>query len=338
MRVLLAHDGSAGADLAAALTASIPWPAGTRVRILGVVDTIRLAIAGPWAPGFGAGPWAPAFGAAPSLSTAIAEYLDRSIAAAVSGLATAHLSVEGAVLHGRPASVIIDQARDFDADLVIVGSRGHGAIASLLLGSVSTEISDEAACPVFVARATTMRRVVLATDGSPSSRAAEAIVADWPIFTGPTIHVVSVADATVPWTVGIAPMADSQPPGGWDVAGTYDAELTAATEAHQRIVDEAAARLRAAGRVVEAGTRTGDAASEIVDLATHVQADLIVVGSRGRSGLTRLLLGSVARNVLSGSSASVLIVRDGGQLAGDVPMSTLVTRDHTPGDARSRTR
>ena len=56
--------------------------------------------------------------------------------------------------------------------------------------------------------------------------------------------------------------------------------------------------------------RDGDAAGEIIAAAEQRGADLIVLGSRGRTGLTRLLLGSVARNVLSGSTASVLVVRD----------------------------
>jgi nucleotide-binding universal stress UspA family protein len=54
----------------------------------------------------------------------------------------------------------------------------------------------------------------------------------------------------------------------------------------------------------------GDAAAEIVAEAESWGADLVVMGSRGRTGLTRILLGSVARNVLQGSRSSVLIVRD----------------------------
>jgi len=57
--------------------------------------------------------------------------------------------------------------------------------------------------------------------------------------------------------------------------------------------------------------RDGDAAGEIVAVAEQRGADLVVPGSRGRTGMTRLLLGSVARNVLSASPASVLIARDG---------------------------
>ena len=91
----------------------------------------------------------------------------------------------------------------------------------------------------------------------------------------------------------------------------YAADLRDAKVEHERIVRDAAGRMRERGRRVEAEARAGDAAVEIVTVATEQEADLIVLGSRGRTGLSRLLLGSVARNVVSGSTASVLIVRDG---------------------------
>jgi nucleotide-binding universal stress UspA family protein len=57
----------------------------------------------------------------------------------------------------------------------------------------------------------------------------------------------------------------------------------------------------------------GDAAAEIVEEASSWPADLVVLGSRGLTGLTRIVLGSVARNVLQGSQSSVLVVRGGVQ-------------------------
>ncbi len=212
--------------------------------------------------------------------------------------------VDGLVLRGRAASAIIDAARDLRADLVIIGSRGHGTIASLLLGSVSSEVVDHAPCPVLVARGTTLSQVVFATDESPSAQAAEAILAQWAIFDGAPIRVVSVADVVHPWTTGIAPTMYRQ------VLDAYAADMRQAKQEHERAAADAAARLRDAGRVVEAEMRDGDAAGEIIAVAEQRGADLIVLGSRGRTGLTRFFLGSVARNVLFGSPVSVLIVRD----------------------------
>jgi nucleotide-binding universal stress UspA family protein len=94
------------------------------------------------------------------------------------------------------------------------------------------------------------------------------------------------------------------------VLDAYDAELRESKVEHQRIAADASGRLRESGHVVDSEMRHGDAAGEIVAVAERRGADLIVLGSRGRTGLTRLLLGSVARNVLSGSTASVLIVHE----------------------------
>jgi nucleotide-binding universal stress UspA family protein len=200
--------------------------------------------------------------------------------------------------------VIIDEARTLGADLVIMGSRGHGAIASLLLGSVSTEVTDHAPCPVLVARVGTLSQVVFATDESPSALAAESLLAGWPIFDGMPIRVVSVAHVEHPWATGIAPTMYGR------VLEAYAADLRDARQTHQRLAAEAATRLREAGRLTEPELREGDPAAEIIAVAEERGADLIVLGSRGHAGLMRILLGSVARNVLHGSSASVLIVRE----------------------------
>jgi nucleotide-binding universal stress UspA family protein len=96
-----------------------------------------------------------------------------------------------------------------------------------------------------------------------------------------------------------------------EVLDDYAADLRDAKAEHERIAEDAAARLKAAGRSAEAEMRVGDAAAEVIAAADQQGADLVVLGSRGRTGVARLLLGSVARNVLWGTSASVLIVRDG---------------------------
>jgi universal stress protein A len=80
---------------------------------------------------------------------------------------------------------------------------------------------------------------------------------------------------------------------------------------HDQLAREMTAEFQHAGISAEADRREGDAATEILAAASASNADLIVMGSRGRTGLTRLVLGSVARNVLQHAACSVLVVREG---------------------------
>ncbi|HEU5243833.1 MAG TPA: universal stress protein [Gaiellaceae bacterium] len=63
---------------------------------------------------------------------------------------TGSVEIERRLVEGPPASVLVDQSRD--ADLLVVGSRGHGGFTELLLGSVSQQVSHHADCPVVIVR------------------------------------------------------------------------------------------------------------------------------------------------------------------------------------------
>jgi nucleotide-binding universal stress UspA family protein len=76
----------------------------------------------------------------------------QAIAEAVETAGTAGIESGGEIIEGRPADEIISLADNRNADLVIVGSRGHGALAGALLGSVSREIVQHASVPVLVAK------------------------------------------------------------------------------------------------------------------------------------------------------------------------------------------
>jgi nucleotide-binding universal stress UspA family protein len=297
MRGLLAYDASAGAEQAAALVVSLPWPSGSAVRVVAVVEpTAAMVSAIPFS-----------FGrvvTSAEIDTQIFDHLQSQVALVVERLRAAGVAAEGVVLRGRPASVLVDEARAFAADLVVAGSRGHGPIASLVLGSVSAELVDHVPSPVLVAKRPEAKRILLGSDGSPAASRAEEVVAAWPIFADAPVHVVSVAEVVRPWTIGIAPTMYAQ------VSELYGQDLDAAKAEHERLADDVVDRLHGAGRVADAKLRVGDAAAELIEEAAAWNADLIVVGSRGITGLSRLLLGSVARNVLHASPTSVLVVRD----------------------------
>jgi len=292
MRILIAVDGSAGAAQAVALAEGLDWPAGSMVRVVSVMEPTAIPLL----------PWSGGIADSQVIEHEALAYVEAEQAAVVGRLTAPDRTVDAVLLRGRPASGLVDQAREFAADLVIVGSRGHGSIASLLLGSVSAEVVDHARCPVLVARRSTLERVVFATDGSESAAAAEDVLARWPIFASVPIRVVSVADVVRPWTTGIAPTMYTQ------VLNAYAKDVAEAQAEHLAIATGSAKRLTDAGRRADVEMRKGDAAAAVIGVAQESGADLIVVGSRGQSGLKRIVLGSVARNVLAAGDASVLVV------------------------------
>lgn len=293
MRIIVATDGSARAELGVDLVASIGWPAATTIVVVEAVASGVAVFGGPWPP-------------VPPVET---EALDEAIRAearqhldaAAARLASPGLSIETTIGTGRPADVVTALAEEQDGDLIVVGSRGHGVIESMLLGSVSAEIVDRSRLPVLVARRRSIDRVVLGWDGSEGAEQAVGCLLDWGIFTRSEIHVVSVADLRLPtWT-------DSSTMGEEAAAAAFERAAEPSRQQHEQMAHEMSKRLTRAGLTSEAHLRDGDPGYELVRAAETFEADLIVVGTRGRTGLARLLLGSVARNVLHHAHCSVLV-------------------------------
>lgn len=296
MRTLVAIDGSDSASLAVDLVADVAWPGGTAIRVVEAIETGAALFGGPW----------------PTLALVQADELEAQLRLGANAtvqeaqirLTRPGLAVESAILHGRPAAAIVDDARRMAADLIVVGSRGHGTIEAMLLGSVSAEVIDHAMTPVLVARCRRIDRVVLAWDGSTSASRAAELLRRWSIFAGSSVRVVSVADIEVPWWSGF-PEAGSP-----EQIPIYVDAVDASRSRHDLLASEMTVKLQAAGLTAEADRREGDAATEILAAAQAFKADLILLGTRGRTGVARLVLGSVARNVLHHASSSVLVVRE----------------------------
>jgi nucleotide-binding universal stress UspA family protein len=104
----------------------------------------------------------------------------------------------------------------------------------------------------------------------------------------------------------LQPIAVSTPP---QMAANYAPELEDQGKRAKELVERSANTLRAAGLKVETRVEKGDVRLRIVDLAAEWNADLVVIGSHGRTGIPRLLLGSVADYVARNAPCSVEIVR-----------------------------
>jgi nucleotide-binding universal stress UspA family protein len=296
MRVLVAVDGSEPAGLAVDLVAGVAWPEGSEILVAQAVEMGAFLFGGPW----------PALAVVQTdrIEAEIRDQAQRTVHEARERLARPGLSVDAVVLRGRPATAIVDQARRMQADLVVVGSRGHGTIESMLLGSVSAEVVDRAPAPVLVVRGQRIDDILLGWDGSSCATLAADLLRTWPIFAGSQVRVLSVADVGVPWWTGF-PEAGSP-----EMMPMYLEAADASRKQHDELAREMTVQLQASGVTAIADRRHGDAATEILAAAKASNADLIVMGTHGRTGLTRIVLGSVARNVLQHATCSVLVVRE----------------------------
>ena len=299
MRILLAVDGSRSSERARDLVAALPWHEDVQVRVASVAPSPTELIGAPWT-GL----------VVPDLERIELEILQShrdALDLAEREIRSAHaeIGVEAILLRGRAATEIVDEARRMEADLVVVGHRGRGRWESVLLGSVAAEVVDQAPCPVLVARDERLGPVVLADDGSSMARAAEGLLIRWPIFARLPITVVAVAEDGFPYASAVAPLVYSEALEGYAKSVADDRQSTVAE------CEGVAGRLRAARLEAVAEVHHGDAAQEIIATATRHGAGLIVIGTRGRTGLRRLLLGSVARKVLLHAPCSVLVVRGG---------------------------
>ena len=143
-----------------------------------------------------------------------------------------------------------------------------------------------------------MKRILIATDGSPAALQAVEL--------GLELAAEYAAQATL---VHVAPAADVLPVAGFALAGPVSVPHEV-DEDDRHALDEALALAEERG--VPALTRllVGNAASQIVAYADEIDADLIVVGSRGLGAIGGALLGSVSRKVLLDAKRPVLIVRE----------------------------
>lgn len=295
MRVLLATDGSDSAAVAAELVRNVPWPKGTSIDAVRVVEERSQELAvGAW-PGVG-------LPISPEGSTAAIQEAEDSLVALTSSLIGSGLETSHAVLRGRPADALLEWIDRHRPDLVIVGNRGVSPFERALLGSVSGELVDGSPVPVLVARRPTIERVVVAVDGSEIAAETLATVRRWPFLALAEMRTLSVVTAPAAWWPGDVVS-------GPETATADRLTTTGAIRDHEAIATDAAVGLRTAGFRAEPEVLSGSPAHVIVAFARDWGADLVILGSHGRTGLARLLLGSVARNVLHHAGCSVLIVR-----------------------------
>ncbi|OAH09877.1 universal stress protein [Streptomyces jeddahensis] len=207
------------------------------------------------------------------------------------------LPVEQAPTSGRPAAALINASEQ--AELIVLGHRGHGGFPRLPLGSVSLQVATHAACPVIVVRpgklsAQPDNRVVLGVDMPGEALPALEFAFTEAELRGALLQIVHADYRPQVVTPGLAPVGQS------NQAGVVRAERHA--------LEDYAADLREDHPSVQVETRIEHTRPVRALLRAADGAALLVVGSHSRTGLRRLILGSVSGEVLHRATCPVAVV------------------------------
>lgn len=210
-------------------------------------------------------------------------------------------SMDGRLLRGHPAEAIARAAVRHKADLIVMGSKGMTDFRPFLLGSVSRQVVRDARCPVLVVRTrvASLRRLVVGADGSKESQAAVEFLLRLPL---PQAAHLTVVTAVPPLPIQTGLPARRLP----KVAKQVRSWLLKGADS---VAELMVRRIRKAGFRAIAAVVAGHPGQEIVRRARSDRADLVVVGSRGRRGGSRSLMGSTSDEVVKYASCSVLVFR-----------------------------
>lgn len=220
-----------------------------------------------------------------------------------------------------PAEAIVGRVDESDIDLVVMGTHGRRGADRLLSGSVAEEVVRRASCPVFTVLcqaatdassdshlegAAPIRNIVVPVDLSEHTPAVISHARAVAALYNATIHLLHVVeDVAYPTVYGIDPLTPVLP----DV-------MERAEESLQRYAQQIRTQT---GITVKTHVVTGYAAEDIVHTAKELKADLILMGTHGRTGLRRFLIGSVAEKVVRRTPCPVFIVKNFGSSVVDDP-------------------
>jgi nucleotide-binding universal stress UspA family protein len=203
---------------------------------------------------------------------------------------------------GPPAQAIAEATSREAADLVVMATHGRGALGRLLLGSVAEAVVRETPAPVLLVRGLPawagrgIGAILVPLDGSP---AAEAVLPAVERLAGPfdySIHLLHVVEPLPAYAAVEIP-----------------AHLEETTEARRgaaaHVLATAVARLEAKGLRVQSAVRTGPVVEEIQKYVTANGIGLVAMTTHGRTGLARVLMGSVSERVVREAPVPVLLWR-----------------------------
>lgn len=299
MKVLIAIDCSPASEFLLDEAAARPWPEDTAFSVVNVVDLQR-------------------FAGLPALieeSTRKLDQLGTALKSATEKLTRSGHQALHKIIMGFPRRAVSEYAKEWRADLVMAGSHDHTVIGRFLLGSVAQGILRTAPCSVEIVRSASggpapsshAMKILLATDGGDCSVGAAHSVANRPWPAGTVFEVLSVEELMFPDGQMVASSLSSIYP-----QSLLEELISHAHDRADSAVKTAREILQRAGMKVldNHAMPVGEPRALILDAAKSWEADLIVLGSHGRRGMDRFLLGSVSESVAIHAQCSVEIIRN----------------------------
>lgn len=205
------------------------------------------------------------------------------------------------VVQSKPYSAILEYTELYDIDLVVMPTHGRQGLDRFLVGSTTERVVRRSAVPVLTIRwddgaevSHPYQTVLVAIDGSPPANRALEEGVNLAETEEAAIHVLSVVSSRTQ---------------GFDES---DGGLQARREQASDVVDNAVDFAENVGIESTTGTVVSGSSihEEILSYVDQNEVDLVVVGTHGRSGIDRYLLGSVAERLVRTSSVPVMTVRD----------------------------
>jgi nucleotide-binding universal stress UspA family protein len=206
---------------------------------------------------------------------------------------------------GKPWKVIVDTAERSGADLLVLGKRGDNTMRRKLLGGTADRVIRAATVPVLVVHPEDIKagrgfkRLLVAIDFSDESRLAlEQALRMMGRQSGraePEVVLLTVCELELRYP-------------GFDLSISHPEYWESMERDARKDLEQLAEPIRQRGFRVETRTTRGFAGSAILDQAAILEADLIALGTQGRSGLNRFFIGSVAEHVLEEARCPVLTV------------------------------
>ncbi|MEW6601302.1 MAG: universal stress protein [Nitrospirota bacterium] len=206
----------------------------------------------------------------------------------------AHASIKTRLEEGDPYLKIIDVAEEERCELVVLGRRGKSHLERALMGSVTARVIGHYGGKILVVpRGSSLgwKNILVAADGSRDSEAALQEAINYAQSYDGSLSVVNVVDVTDEFEA-LAP-------------GILDKMI----EKSRSYLEEIRQRITAAGVPAEIFVRQGEPYQVITDLASQINADTIVMGTHGRTGITRIFMGSVTARVIGHARCPVLVVK-----------------------------